>query len=409
VRNVTSTSTRSDYVSSQSAIDDCRPTCDGGLYRARRVDPFSLKCRVRIVRESLGFLGVALLSLIASTHARADYLSRDEVRTFIDTMQSEHGIDAAETERVLGSARFQPTVFRLMGPEPVAPTKPVVRNYPAYRGKFLTKTRIAAGTRYWAMHEKQLSRAEIEFGVPAEVILGILGVETAYGQNTGSFRVVDALATIAFDGPRRQDYFREELKELLLLARDGGFDPLEIKGSYAGAMGLPQFMPSSIRRWAVDFDRDGKIDLANSPADAIGSIASYLSANGWTDNELATVTVKLPAGREKDFVSGLERAHQVDDLRKLGVKFSNGTLPDGACSVFELPTPGKAPRYVAGFANFGAITHYNRSTFYASAVLDLATAVRNARNAQLVAQAASERPRVHTSQAKAATDDHAGG
>lgn len=355
------------------------------------------------------FLFSATLLFVSTTQAHADYLSRDEVRSFIDTMQSEHGIEAAETERVLGSARFQPTVFRLIGPEPVAPTKPVVRNYPAYRSKFLTKTRIAAGTRYWAMHEKQLSRAEIEFGVPAEVILGILGVETAYGQNTGSFRVVDALATIAFDGPRRQDYFREELKELLLLARDGGFDPLEIKGSYAGAMGLPQFMPSSIRRWAVDFDRDGKIDLANSPADAIGSIASYLSANGWTDNELATVTVKLPAGREKEFVTGLERAHEVDDLRKLGVKFSNGKVPEGACSVFELPTPGKPPRYVAGFANFGAITHYNRSTFYASAVLDLAQAVRTARNAQLVASEQAVKPRVHTSQAKAATDDHAGG
>lgn len=349
----------------------------------------------------------ALLFVVAP--AQADYLYRDEVRSFIDTMQSEHGIAAAETERVIGSARFQPTVFRLMGPEPVAPTKPIVRNYPAYRGKFLTKTRIAAGTRYWAMHEKPLRRAAIEFGVPAEVILGILGVETAYGQNTGSFRVVDALATIAFDGPRRQDYFREELKELLLLARDAGFDPLELKGSYAGAMGLPQFMPSSIRRWAVDFDRDGKIDLAHSPADAIGSIASYLSANGWTDDEPATVTVKLPAGREKEFVSGLERTHQVDELRKLGVKFAN-KVPEGACSVFELPTPGKAPRYVAGFSNFGAITHYNRSTFYASAVLDLANAVRAARNAQRVASEREQtgKPRVHTSQAKQTTDDHAG-
>ena len=349
----------------------------------------------------------ALLSCVVAP-AQADYLYRAEVRSFIEAMQSEHGIAAAESERVIGSARFQPTVFRLMGPEPVAPTKPVVRNYPAYRSKFLTKTRVAAGTRYWVLHEKQLRRAEIEFGVPAEVILGILGVETAYGQNTGSFRVVDALATIAFDGPRRQDYFREELKELLLLARDAGFDPLELKGSYAGAMGLPQFMPSSIRRWAVDFDRDGRIDLANSPADAIGSIASYLSANGWTDDEPATVTVKLPAGREKDFVSGLERTHQVDELRKLGVKFPSGKVPEGACSVFELPTPGKAPRYVAGFSNFGAITHYNRSTFYASAVLDLARAVRTARDAQLLASEQTTKPRVHTSQAKAATDDHAG-
>jgi membrane-bound lytic murein transglycosylase B len=356
------------------------------------------------VRSFLGIFSATLLTFVATNESKADYLSRDDVRSFIETMQSEHGIDAVEIERVIGSARFQPTVFRLIGPERAAPTTPVVRNYPAYRGKFLTKTRIAAGTRYWAMHEKQLRRAEIEFGVPAEVILGILGVETAYGQNTGSFRVVDALATIAFDGPRRQEYFRDELKELLLLARDAGFDPLDIKGSYAGAMGLPQFMPSSYRRFAVDFDRDGKIDLANSPADAIGSIASYLSAHGWTDGEPATVAVKLPAGKESEFVTGLERSHRVEELRELGVKFSKTDMPSGACSVIELPTPGKPARYVAGFANFEAITSYNRSTFYASAVLDLAHAIRAKRDQHLLVDdhepttAPSTRPQARTTE-----------
>jgi membrane-bound lytic murein transglycosylase B len=336
------------------------------------------------VRSIFAITSAIVLSLATASEAHADYLSRDDVQTFIETMQTEHGIDAAEIERVLGSARFQPTVFRLIGPERPAPTKPVVRNYPAYRGKFLTQTRIAAGIRFWVTHDKHLRRAEIEFGVPAEVILGILGVETAYGQNTGSFRVVDALATIAFDGPRRQDYFRDELKELLLLARDMQFDPLAIKGSYAGAMGLPQFMPSSYRRYAVDFDRDGAIDLANSPADAIGSIASYLSAHGWTDDEPATVSIKLPAGKESELVTGLERSHRVEELRKLGVKFSKVDLPSGACSVVELPTPGRPAKYVAGFGNFGAITAYNRSTFYASAVLDLAHAIRTARDQQLL-------------------------
>ena len=359
------------------------------------------------MRSLLALLSATVLSLAATTESKADYLSRDDVRSFIETMESEHGVDAAEIERVIGDARFQPTVFRLIGPEPVAPTKPIVRNYAAYRGKFLTKTRIAAGRRYWAMHEKQLRRAEIEFGVPAEVILGILGVETAYGQNTGSFRVVDALATIAFDGPRRQDYFRDELKELFLLARDTGFDPLDIKGSYAGAMGLPQFMPSSYRRYAVDFDRDGKIDLANSPADAIGSVASYLSAHGWTDGEPATVSIKLPAGKEGDLVSGLERSHDADSLRKLGAKFGKAETPEGTCSVFELPTPGKPARYVAGFSNFAAITSYNRSTFYASAVLDLAQAIRTKRDQHLLADDRDpaspqmKRPPAHTSAVEA--------
>jgi membrane-bound lytic murein transglycosylase B len=190
--------------------------------------------------------------------------------------------------------------------------------------------------------------------------------------------VVDALATIAFDGPRRQEYFREELKELLLLAREIGVDPLAIKGSYAGAMGLPQFMPSSYRRHAVDFDGDGAIDLAGSPPDAIASVARYLRNHGWTPGEPARSRVKLPAGRE-DLVSGLKFTHTVADLKKKGVKFSTRQLPEGACSVIELPKPKAAPTYVVGFRNFEAITRYNRSTFYASAVLDLAEAVRSAR------------------------------
>lgn len=346
------------------------------------------------MRSLLGIFSATLLSFVVTSPAKADYLGRADVRSFIETMATEHGIDAAEIERVLGSARFQPTVFRLIGPERPVAAKPVVRNYAAYRRKFLTQSRIAAGTRFWTEHDKQLRRAEIEFGVPAEVILGILGVETAYGQNTGSFRVVDALATIAFDGPRRQEYFRQELKELLLLARDMGFDPLAIKGSYAGATGLPQFMPSSYRRYAVDFDRDGTIDLANSPADAIGSIASYLSAHGWTEGEPATVSVKLPAGQESALVTGLERSHTVEDLRQLGVKFAKGATPSGACSIVELPTPGKAAKYVAGFGNFGAITAYNRSTFYASAVLDLAQAIRAARDQHLLVDERNPKPAV---------------
>jgi len=320
-----------------------------------------------------------------ATSAHADYLSREDVRSFIETMHVEHGLELKELERVLGEARYQPTVARLIGPErPTSAVRPV-RSYPAYRAKFLTKSRIAAGVRYWDAHEKYLLRAEREFDVPPEVILGIIGVETAYGQNTGSFRVVDALATIAFDGPRRQDYFRGELKELLLLARETGFDPLTIKGSYAGAMGLPQFMPSSYRRYAVDFDRDGVVDIKNSPIDAIGSVASYLSAFGWTSGEPATVRLRLPSGNEADFVSGLERVHDVGDLQRNGVTFNTRSPPQSVCSVVEVPTPGKPSKYLAGFANFEAITRYNRSTFYAMAVLDLAEAIRAARERQVAA------------------------
>ncbi len=323
---------------------------------------------------------LASMVCVHSANASTGYLARPEVREFIEAMQAEHGLEAAELERVIGDARYQPVVSRLIGPERPKAAPPPVRSYPKYRAKFLTKSRIAAGARFWDIHEADLRRAQAEFGVPPEVILGILGVETAFGQNTGSFRVVDSLTTIAFDGPRRQEYFRDELKELLLLARDLNIDPLTIKGSYAGAMGLPQFMPSSIRKYAVDFDRDGIIDLAGSSSDAIGSIASYLKSFGWADGEPALVPVRLPPESAADLVSGLERMHDVQTLMQKGVKFSAKRLPEGMCSVVELPTPGKPSRYMAGFGNFEAVTRYNRSTFYATAVLDLANAIRQARN-----------------------------
>lgn len=336
------------------------------------------------------FAGSALLALacLTTTVARADtdYLSRADVRSFIESMHEEHGVDSAQVERILGEVQNQPTVIRLIGPEPSSAPSPV-RSYPAYRAKFLTPARIAAGSRYWAEHEEFLRRAEDEYGVPAEVILGILGVETAFGRNTGSYRVVDALATIAFDGPRRQEYFRDELKELLLLARDSGKDALQFKGSYAGAVGLPQFMPSSYRRFAVDYDGDGVIDLLGSAADAIGSVASYMKAFGWVVGEVPAAPVRLASGSEQEFVSGLDRVHEVSDVQSKGVVFSGRDPPAGLCSIFELPTPGKPSKFVAGFNNFEVVTRYNRSTFYASAVLELGEAVSKARGPVQVASA----------------------
>jgi membrane-bound lytic murein transglycosylase B len=355
--------------------------------------------RIRLFTTAASWLGISLAVWAHSASAANEYLARPEVRSFIESMQTEHGLDPAEVERVLGDVQYQPAVVRLIGPPPdqqtTEPAVKPVRSYPRYRAKFLTNVRIAAGVRYWDMHEEYLRRAEAEFGVPAEVVLGILGVETAFGRNTGSFRVVDSLATIAFDGPRRQEYFRDELKELLLLARDMSIDPLEIKGSYAGAMGLPQFMPSSYRRYAVDFDHDEVTDIIGSPADAIGSVASYLKAYGWKSGEPATVKVKLPAGSEADLVTGLERAYDVAELKQRGVKFVTSKLPQGACSVVELPVPGKPSKYVAGFSNFEAVTRYNRSTFYASAVLDLADAIRTARLRQMTARSEGKAPASH--------------
>jgi membrane-bound lytic murein transglycosylase B len=324
-------------------------------------------------------LAVAGLLTAQLAHADPGYLSRPDVRSFIDAMSAEHGIDRSDLERILGDARHTPAVLRLIGPAPSSAPSPA-RSYSRYRAKFLTPDLISTGSRFWSQHEEALRRAEAEFGVPPEVILGVLGVETVFGGNTGSFRIIDALTTIAFDGERRQEYFREELKELLLLARESGMDPLAVKGSYAGAMGLPQFMPSSYRRYAVDYDGDGAIDLLGSAADAIGSIASYMKAFGWTTGETPTAPVRLAPGSEPDLVSGLERVHDVTEVQSKGVVFSGRDPPAVPCSIFELPTPGERSKFVAGFTNFEVVTRYNRSTFYASAVLELGQAIQKARD-----------------------------
>jgi membrane-bound lytic murein transglycosylase B len=323
------------------------------------------------------FLLVACL-VVGQAAVSADYLARPEVRSFIASVSDEHGLEIAELERILGSARYTPVAVRLIGPPPSSAPSPA-RSYSRYRSKFLTPELISDGQRFWTQHAPLLERAEAQYGVPAEVIVGILGVETAFGRNTGSFRAVDALVTIAFDGERRQDYFREELKELLLLARESSMDPLRIKGSYAGAVGLPQFMPSSYRRFAVDYDDDGAIDLLGSPADAIGSIASYMKSFGWVSGEMPTAPVRLAPGSEPELVSGLERIHELADVQNKGVVFSGRDPPAGPISIFELPTPGQPSKFVAGFTNFEVVTRYNRSTFYASAVLELGSAIQKAR------------------------------
>ena len=338
------------------------------------------------------FLAAACLFTMQPVSASSDFLSRADVRAFIESMSKEHGIDTADLERILGDVRYTPVAVRLINPVPSTAPSPA-RSYARYRAKFLTPALISEGSRFWSLHAEDLARAEEEYGVPSEVIVGILGVETAFGQNTGSFRAIDALATIAFDGERRQDYFRDELKELLLLARDTGIDPLVIKGSYAGAVGLPQFMPSSYRRYAVDFDGDGIIDLLGSPADAIGSVASYIKAFGWVAGEAPTAPVRLASGSEADFVTGLERVHDVSDVQNQGVVFSGRDPPAGLCSIFELPTPGKPSKFVAGFTNFEVVTRYNRSTFYASAVLELGEAILKSRGpVQLASAKTSENP-----------------
>jgi membrane-bound lytic murein transglycosylase B len=335
------------------------------------------------LHRASSFVAVVALSLLATTPAAASggYLARAEVREFISQLHAEHGLAVDQLEHIFREARHDARVVRLIGPPPSAtpPQRPRVRSYGAYRLRFVNTERIGAGLRFWEEHEDTLARAEREFGVPAEVIVSILGVETVYGRNTGSFRVVDALTTIAFDGLRRQEYFRSELVEFLLLTREIGADPLALRGSFAGAMGLPQFMPSSYRAHAVDYDGDGVIDLLGNPADAIGSIGNYLRAHGWQADEPIVARARLAAPAPAGLVSGLERAHTVAALELKGVSFEAGdSFPASAVSLVELPTPGAASKFWVGFANFEAITRYNRSTFYAASVVELAEGLRKA-------------------------------
>jgi membrane-bound lytic murein transglycosylase B len=208
--------------------------------------------------------------------AAPGYADRPDVTVFIDEMVAGYGFDARALRRFFAKVRYQQSVVNAMSRPVLAPPK-----WYEYAPQFLSSARIDGGVAFWRAHAAALARAQNEFGVPAEVVVAIIGVETFYGRNTGSYRVADALTTLAFDYPRRAEYFKNELKHFLLQTRERKISPLEPRGSYAGAQGLPQFMPGSFRNFAVDFDNDGRIDLAGDVDDAVGSVANYLAKHGW--------------------------------------------------------------------------------------------------------------------------------
>ena len=249
--------------------------------------------------------------------------------------------------------------------------------------------RIAAGLRFWREHAASLARAESEYGVPAEVIVGILGVETLYGQQMGHYRVIDALATLAFDFPashpraaERQAYFRSELEQFLSQAYRAGTDPLSLRGSYAGAMGMPQFMPSSWNRYAVDFDGDGRIDLFNSADDAIGSVANYFKSYGWQTGMPTHYAVRFgpePPDKEALLLPDILPTFSVASFQAKGAVLDEaGQHHTGQLALIELQNGGAAPSYIAGTENFYVITRYNWSSYYAMAVIELGEAIQAA-------------------------------
>jgi membrane-bound lytic murein transglycosylase B len=314
---------------------------------------------------------LAGLIFVGTEATASSYAERSEIKKLVSELVTAHQFDENELLRIFSEVSYQSTPVRLMMPPDPNKPKPV-RSWPAYRGKFITDQRIQDGMRFWAQNEEALNKAAQQYGVSPEIIVAIIGVETVFGQNKGSFRTLDTLTTLALDGPRRQEFFKSELRELLLLSRELGASPLAFYGSYAGAVGWPQFMPSSYRRYAVDFDGDGIVNLLDSPTDAIGSVAAYLAEHGWRPGEISAAHVRVPPNKAKALVSGLDTPHTTEQLKAAGVAFGEGILPAGAVSLIELPTPGKEPIYWVGFKNFETITRYNRSTFYAASVVDFA-------------------------------------
>lgn len=321
----------------------------------------------------------------AAGRLTGDYAAYPALLTFIDRMVQRHGFPKAYLLGLFSEAHRKQWTLDYMTREapPATPQRnlaPRPGGWTRYRAQFLTDFHIGRGVTFWSKHTAALQKASQRFGVPESVILGILGVETAYGANLGKDRILDALTTLAFDYPRRADYFTGELENFLLMTRSEGMDPAQPKGSYAGAMGLGQFMPGSFLQWAVDLDGDGRRDLWN-PADAIGSVANYFAVHGWHHGDPVVTPARTTSPRYKLLEYGYDKTYSLPTLAEYGV--------EPASSLAGLSTKGQAPSFRflrlgihqgeehwLGHDNFYVITRYNHSTHYAMAVYELGEAVR---------------------------------
>ena len=290
---------------------------------------------------------------------------------FIDEMQQKHGFDSDYLTTVFSAVEVKESILKAIA-RPAEKSKP----WYDYRKIFITQKRIKGGVNFWKENEQALQRAEQEYGVPAEIIVAILGVETRYGGNVGSYRVVDALSTLAFRYPPRSKFFSSELEQFLLLTREEQMSILDPIGSYAGAMGLGQFMPSSYRAYAVDFDEDGKRDIWTNPTDAIGSIANYLNKHGWVADESIAHKTRI-SGQEPTALieKGSKPSISRTELTTAGVSLDNLSASHDQLALIAL-TQKNGEEYWLTTQNFYSITRYNHSRMYAMAVTQLSEAIR---------------------------------
>ena len=338
----------------------------------------------------------AVAAATAATAAVA-YASRGDAMQLADDIAARRDLPADWVRAQLGEAKNLPVVTRLMTPA----GKTFVKNWTVYRSRFIDPVRIRAGVQFWQANRQALARAEQQFGVPAEIIVGIIGVETIYGRNMGNFRVMDALATLTLDFPQshpraqaRTDYFRGELEQVLVTANRTGSDPFALRGSYAGAMGLGQFMPTSWDKFAVDFDGDGRIDLFNSASDAIGSVANYFVGHGWKPGLPSVFPVDMRAQGENLatlLAPDINPTFTAAQMAERGVRVMGAEGYERPLALIELKNGNSGPtEYIAGTENFYAVTRYNWSAFYALSVIELGREVHDAYLASQTAARAKE-------------------
>lgn len=314
----------------------------------------------------------SLMVFSSSTFADATLLQRKDVKVFINKMVKQHHFNRQQLVSILREAKFQPQIVEAM--ERPYEKKP----WDVYKDLFLTPERVQAGINFWQANRKALERAEKEYGVPANIIVAIIGVETLYGKHQGTYRVLDALTTLAFDYPKRSPYFTRELEEYLLLCREQGVSAVSYLGSYAGAIGKPQFMPSNYRIYAVDFTGNGKRDLINSDFDAIGSVANYFHHHGWTKNGSVAQPVQINGSAYKKLtVNSKTPNYPLKHILAAGVKpLAPITEKPSKAGLFEFTTQAGQEYWVA-YPNFYVITRYNSSPQYALVVYLFAQQLHN--------------------------------
>ena len=340
------------------------------------------------MRKQIWQAGVAALAMTAPGVQAGDFSQYEELTAMIAQLEAEKVYAPGELAGIFDAVSRQDKILELIA-RPAEKSK----EWKDYRPIFMTESRVKAGLDFWDQYCDVLTRAEKTYGVPASMILAILGVETKYGANKGGYKVIEALATLGLDYPPRAPFFRKELREFLVLSKQNGMNPLAVQGSYAGAMGFPQFMPSSWRRLAVDFDGDGRIDLINNPVDAIGSIANYFKANGWRAGEPVVVRA-LIQGQDYDNATSkeLKTTTTLAELARQGLSPRAPLSLSGATPVSGIRLQGtNGGEFWIGFNNFYVITTYNRSILYAMAAHQLAEALELARKERDQALASATR------------------